>query len=148
MTRSPGTPQGTHEDLHRHDDVAVGSERAFGIVFAVVFTVIALFPLLGGGPPFWWALAVAAAFLVLALAAPRVLRPLNLLWFRFGLLLHKVVSPLIMGLLFFVTVTPMALALRLLGKDPLRRSFDPAADSYWIHRDPPGPAPETMKNQF
>ncbi|MCB2099762.1 MAG: hypothetical protein KDE22_02750 [Rhodobacterales bacterium] len=145
---TPKQPQGTHEDLHRHDDVKVGSERAFGLVFAAVFTIIALVPLIKGADPRWWSLAVAAVFGVLAFVAPKVLRPLNLVWFKFGLLLHKIVSPLIMGLLFFVTVTPMALLLRLLGKDPLHRSFDPKADSYWIRRDPPGPAPETMKNQF
>ena len=79
---------------------------------------------------------------------PKILSPLNRLWFRFGLLLHHIVNPVVMALLFFTTVTPMALIMRLLGKDPLRRKFDPEADSYWIPRQPAGPAPETMKNQF
>jgi len=73
---------------------------------------------------------------------------LNKLWFHFGLLLHKIVSPLVMGLLFFVTVTPIGLLMRTLGKTPLKLEFDKDADSYWILRDPPGPAPDTMKRQF
>jgi len=95
-----------------------------------------------------WASAVAAGFALVALLAPRLLRPLNQAWFRFGMLLHRVVSPLVMGLLFFVTVTPIGLLMRLTGKDPLRLRFDPAADSYWIDREPPGPPPDSMRNQF
>ena len=137
-----------HEDLSRSGDVKVGSERGFGIVFAVVFAIIGLWPLLGDGPVRLWSLGVAAGFLAAAFLVPAALRPLNKLWFKFGLVLHKIVNPLVMGLLFFVTVTPTALIMRALGKDPLNRRFDPNADSYWIPRDPPGPAPETMRNQF
>ncbi|MCP5370572.1 MAG: hypothetical protein H6907_02470 [Hyphomicrobiales bacterium] len=137
-----------HEDFGRQERGKAGSDRAFGIVFAVAFAVVAAWPLMHGGPVRWWAVAVAGVFLVLALAVPKVLYPLNLVWFEFGLLLHKVVSPLVMGLLFFLTLTPLAFLMRLAGKDPLRLRFDPKADSYWIHRDPPGPPPETMRNQF
>lgn len=137
-----------HEDYARDDGVKVGSEKGFGIVFAVVFAIIALFPLFGGGPVRVWALAIAAAFLVCGFFIPAALRPLNRVWFKFGLLLHKIVSPLIMGLLFYVTVTPIALIMRLAGKDPLRLKMDRTATSYWIERDPPGPAPESMKQQF
>jgi hypothetical protein len=137
-----------HEDYARDDDTKMGSEKGFGIVFAVVFAVIALFPLLHGGGVRWWSAAVAAGFLVCGFAFPAVLRPLNRVWFKFGLLLHKIISPIIMGLLFYVTVTPIAVIMRLMGKDPLRLQFDPQATTYWIDRDPPGPAPETMKNQF
>jgi large-conductance mechanosensitive channel len=87
-------------------------------------------------------------FLAAASLAPRALKPLNRLWFLFGAFLHKIVSPLVMALLFFVTVTPIAILMRLAGKDPLRLKFDRAAKSYWIERTPPGPAPETMRNQF
>lgn len=139
---------GTHEDLNRHGDVQVGSEKSFGIVFAVVFAVIALFPLIKGLPPRYWALGVAAVFLVLAYVAPKALKPLNILWFKFGMLLYKFVNPLVMGLLFFTTVTPIGLLMRATGKDPLNRSFDKNAKSYWIERDPPGPEPQSMKNQF
>ena len=103
---------------------------------------------MGGGQVRIWAIGIAAAFAVVALARPGVLAPLNRLWTRFGLLLHKVVSPLIMGMLFYLTVTPIGLLMRAMGKDPLRLRPDPDAASYWIERDPPGPPPETMKNQF
>jgi len=140
--------KGLHEDFSREDDVRAGSERAFGIVFAVVFTIIGLWPLLDGEPFRIWALAIAGIFLTAGLLLPVVLKPLNRAWFLFGLALHKIVNPLIMGLLFFLTVTPIALMMRVVGKDPLQRKFDPDAETYWIKRDPPGPAPDSMRQQF
>ena len=137
-----------HERLTSDEQVQTSSNRAFGIVFAVVFSVIALWPLLPGNTPHWWALAVAAVFGGLALAWPLVLAPLNRLWLRFGLLLNSITNPLLMGLLFYGIITPFGLIMRLLGKDLLRLRFDPSAESYWIERVPPGPAPETIKNQF
>ena len=137
-----------HEDLDRTQEVKLGSERGFGFVFAVVFALVGAWPLTGDGPPRWWSLAVAGVFVALALAAPRALAPLNRLWFRFGLLLHRVINPLVMGLLFYVAVTPTGLIMRLLGKDLLGRRFDPEAETYWISREPPGPEPGSMKNQF
>lgn len=139
---------GTHEALNRENEVKVGSDRAFGVVFAVVFTIIGLLPLWSGGEVRIWSLSVAGVFLAAALAYPAILNPLNRLWFRFGLLLHKVVNPIIMALMFFVAVTPVALIMRALGKRPLKLSFEPDATSYWIVRDPPGPKPESMRNQF
>ncbi len=141
-------PSQLHEDFARDDKVEGSSDRSFGFVFAAVFTLIGLWPLMGGGQVRIWALGIAAAFAVVVLARPGLLAPLNRLWTRFGLLLHKVVSPLIMGMLFYLTVTPIGLLMRAMGKDPLRLRPDPDAASYWIERDPPGPAPETMKNQF
>jgi len=137
-----------HEDFSRRGEIEAGSERTFGIVFFAVFAIMGLYPLLNGGEARIWALIIAGAFLLAALVAPRILRPLNRLWSRFGLLLHNVVSPVIMGLLFFVAVTPTALIMRLAGKDPLRLRFDPEARTYWIDRQPPGPEPKTMRNQF
>ena len=95
-----------------------------------------------------WALPVAAAFLVISYTYPKVLAPLNLLWMKFGLLLHKVVTPVILGLLFFATITPIGLLARACGKDFLRLRLDRGAKSYWIERAPPGPPPQSMKNQF
>jgi predicted membrane metal-binding protein len=138
----------SHESFARDDDVRGSSNRQFGLVFAVVFAVIAAWPLLHGRPPRWWSLAVAALFLLLALALPGVLAPLNRLWLRFGLLLHAVVSPVVLGLVFFSTVTPIGLVLRLLGKDLLRLRLEPEATSYWIERRPPGPGGDTMPRQF
>lgn len=137
-----------HEDLGRIGKVEGSSDRVFGFVFAVVFLVIGLWPLLGGSGPRFWSLFLAGGFALLALAFPRVLSPLNRLWTRFGLLLHRIVSPLVLGLIFTVAVTPVALMMRLFGKDPLRRRYDSGAESYWIEREDPGPAPETMRNQF
>ncbi len=146
MRRDGGV--GHHEDLRREEAVQGSSDRAFGVVFTVVFAVIGFWPLIGAAEPRWWALAVAGLFLVAALVRPVLLAPLNRLWLRFGLLLHRVVNPIVMGFLFFAVVTPVGLLMRMTGKDPLRLRPDPRAKSYWIAREPPGPAPETMKNQF
>lgn len=139
---------GAHESYYREEELVGSSDRSLGIVFCVVFSLIGLWPVLDGNPPRWWSFGIAAAFLGAGLWIPRVLSPLNRVWLRFGLLLHRIVNPMIMGLLFYVCVTPMGLVLRLLGKDPLRKRFDPKVDSYWIERKPPGPKPETMKNQY
>ena len=136
------------EDFNRDDDVKVGSDRSFGFVFAAFFTIIGLWPLVGGHPMRIWALALAVVFVLVSLIYPRLLKPLNIVWFKFGMLLHKIMNPLIMGLLFFVTLTPIALIMKALGKTPISRHFDPDAPSYWIERTPPGPAPDSMKNQF
>ena len=138
----------THENQAHTDGVRPGSERAFGLVFSAVFAIIALFPLIEGSPIRIWSVWSAAGFLVVALAIPNVLKPLNIIWFKFGLILHKIVNPVIMGLLFFLTITPTGLIMRALGKDPLRLKKDPDAETYWISRTPPGPEPKTMKNQF
>lgn len=137
-----------HEDFGREAPAKAGSERAFGVVFAAVFAIIGLWPLIAGAVPRLWALGVAAVFLLAALLLPKALGPLNRLWFKFGLLLHRIVSPLAMGFLFFVTVTPVALIVRLCGKDVLNLRFQRDAKSYWIERTPPGPAPDTMRRQF
>ena len=137
-----------HESYERSEDVHGSSDRSFGIVFAIVFGVIGLLPLVFGGGVRLWSLGVGAAFLLAAVVVPSVLAPLNRLWLRFGLLLHRIVSPLVLGIMFFVVITPMALVMRALGKDLLRLRFDRAAASYWIDRTPPGPPPESMKDQF
>jgi hypothetical protein len=137
-----------HENLAPRDPVKGSSNRGFGLVFVVVFTIVALAPLRHGEPLRLWSLGLAALFLGAALIAPHLLAPLNRLWTRFGLLLHGVVNPIVMGLLFFVTVTPIGLMMRVLGKDPLRLRFDREARSYWIERRPPGPAPQSMRQQF
>jgi hypothetical protein len=130
------------------DEPAMGSDRNFGFVFAGVFAVIALWPLVGGHAPRWWGLAVGAVFALVALAKPAWLHPLNYLWFRFGTLLARVVAPVVMAAVFFLCVTPMGLIMRLMGKDLLSVRRAGEAKSYWIAREPPGPEPGTMKNQF
>lgn len=140
--------RGFHEQFNRDDAVKAGSERAFGLVFAAVFILVGLWPLISAGGVRVWALAVAALFAAAAVFAPGILKPLNRVWFLFGKLLHAIVNPLVMALLFFVTVTPIALLMRVAGKDPLRLKFDRAAKSYWIERTPPGPEPDSMRRQF
>jgi hypothetical protein len=137
-----------HETLKSNRKVELGSNRTFGLVFAGGFAFLAIWPLIRHGEGVrWWELAVAAALLGVALRADHLLGPLNKLWFRFGLLLHSIVSPLVMGGLFFCAVTPVALMLKLTGKDLLRlRRND--AESYWIEREPPGPAKDSMGQQF
>jgi hypothetical protein len=138
----------THEDLRREGEVKRSSDRSFGIVFAVVFLLLALAPLRHGLPVRWWALALSLAFALVALIAPRLLKPLNKLWAKVGDLMHKVTSPLIMGLLFFVALTPCAAVMRAMGKDPLQLKRKPGGDSYWIQRTPPGPAPDSLNQAF
>ena len=137
-----------HEDLTREQDVEGSSDRSFGVVFAVVFLVLAVWPLLHGETLRWWALVVAAVFGLIALVKPALLAWLNRQWMKLGILLGKVVSPIALGVLFYGVITPIGAVLRLAGKDPLRLRFDRAADTYWIRRDPPGPPPDSMTNQF
>jgi hypothetical protein len=139
---------GFHENLSREEAVAGPSNRSFGLTFAVVFLLI-------GGLLAWrghgWGYGVVVAgvgFAVVAFAAPRLLTPLNRVWLRVGLALHHVVNPVIMGALFYLTITPVGVVMRLAGKDFLRLKFDPGASTYWIERRPPGPKPDTMRNQF
>ena len=138
----------THESFAREDKTQVGSERSFGIVMAVVFALIAALNLWHEGRVWPWLGGIAALFLAAAYLWPAGLKPLNKLWFRFGLLLHAVISPLVMGLLFYVAVLPTGLVMRAMGRDLLRLKREPDSDSYWIVRRPPGPEPQTMKDQF
>ena len=137
-----------HEDFSREEEPKGSSDRVFGLTFAAAFAVLALGPIVRHRPVRSWALAVAAAFLVVALLRAQLLGPGNRLWLRLGLLLQRLVTPAVMALLFYGTVTPMALVLRLLGKDLLRLRIDRMARTYWIERTPPGPAPDTMRRQF
>jgi hypothetical protein len=127
------------------------SERSFGLLFAVVFA------LLGAYGWFFqnWSLlvvlslvAVALAFVLLGFVAPKVLGPLNWLWFQLGLLLGKIVSPIVLGAIFFLMLTPVSLVTRLFGRDELRLKRKATQTTYWLDRAPPGPEPESFKNQF
>ncbi|HYI45235.1 MAG TPA: SxtJ family membrane protein [Actinomycetota bacterium] len=135
------------QDLGRANEPPKLSNRAFGAGFAVVFAIIALLPLLLEGHIRWWAAGVSGAFLLLALVVPSVLGPLNRVWMRVAALVQKVVNPVVIGVLFFVVITPVGLVMRLFGRDPLKRKRSDA-NTYWIERDPPGPDPEGMINQF
>jgi hypothetical protein len=138
----------THESFDRELVPEGSSDRSFGLVFTAFFALVGVWPLVHRRPLRLWAFFVSAAFLLVALALPRVLHPLNLLWARFGRLLSKVTNPIITGLMFYVIFTPAGLLLRLFGKDLLRLKYDRSATSYWIRRDPAGLVPESMRNQF
>lgn len=141
-------PTASHEDFSRATPVTGSSDRSFGLVFAAFLALVGLSPLLHHRGPRLEALVPAALFLAAALVAPTLLAPLNRLWFRFGLLLHRLVSPVMMAAIFYLVVTPAGLLMRWRGKDPLHRRFDRAATSYWIVRQPPGPPAGSMSNQF
>ena len=124
------------------------SDRSFGMVFFGFFVVIGSWPLLYNQPVRLWSYLIAAAFFIVALIIPKILRPLNRLWMKFGLLLNRVVSPIVMALLFFLTLLPIGILMRLFGKKTLELEFKPDKTSYWINRDNPGPEPESIKNQY
>lgn len=138
----------THETLSSTPPPKVGSNRNFGLVFATVFTLIALIPLFHQNSPRWWAAAIAAAFLLISLIAPALLGPFNKAWHHFGLLLGNIVAPVVMGLVFLLALTPIGALMRLTGKDPLSRRFDPQATSYWVPKEATENWAESLKNQF
>ena len=125
-----------------------GSDRSFGYVFGALFAIIGAYPLVKGLPPQLWSLLLGALFTVLAALRPSLLAPLNWLWTKLGLALNRVVSPIALLLVYCLAIVPMGLALRALGKDPLRLRLDREASTYWITRMPPGRADEQMKRQF
>ncbi len=124
------------------------SDSSFGFVFAVVFAIVGAWPLIRGGTPRWGAFGIAVVFALIAFTQPQILRPLNRAWQLIGLLLHRVMSPLVMSAIFFLCVTPIAVIMRWRGKDvlSLKRRSDLA--SYWITCEPPPPHAESMKRQF
>ena len=126
------------------DDVKISSNRSFGIVFFVVFLLIALYPLINEEELRIWSLIISIVFLILGLLNSKILAPLNKIWFKFGIFLGKMVSPLIMGIIFFLVVTPTGLIMRILGKDILNLK-NKKNKSYWIEKTGPK---SKMKNQF
>ena len=126
------------------DDVKVSSNRSFGIVFFIVFFIITFYPLIHNGEIRIWSIIISLIFLILGLLKSKILAPLNKLWFKFGMFLGKVVSPLIMGIIFFLVVTPIGLFMRFLGKDLLNLKYN-KNKTYWIEKKGPK---SKMKNQF
>ena len=126
------------------DDIKIGSNKSFGLVFFVVFLIIATYPLINGDELRLWSLIISIVFLFLGLFNSKILNPLNKLWFKFGIFLGKIISPLVMGIIFFLVVTPIGLLMRLLNKDLLNLRFNNNG-SYWIEKTEPK---SKMKNQF
>jgi saxitoxin biosynthesis operon SxtJ-like protein len=137
-----------HENFQRPEDIALGSERGFGFVFAAFCAIVAAYMLWHTRLAFWAWIAAAVTFVALATLLPRVLRPLNIAWSKLGLLIHHIVSPVMLALMFFAVFTPIAAWMRMTKSRPLRLQFEPDARSYWIVRDPPGPGASSFRNQF
>ena len=129
-------------------EVRRGSERNFGLVFAGFFAVLFLLGLWKGSGTTWLWAGLSVVMAGLAVFAPGVLRRPNKAWHTFGMLLGRIVGPIVMVTLFFAVVTPLAVLMRLFGKDPLRLRWDRSAKTYWIDRTPPGPPPDSMPLQF
>ena len=126
------------------DDVKLSSNRSFGIVFFVVFLLIALYPFTYGEELRIWSIIISIIFLILGFLNSKILAPLNKIWFKFGILLGKIISPLIMGIIFFLVVTPIGLIIKLFGKDVLNLKYN-KNKSYWIEKNGPK---SNMKKQF
>ncbi|MEE2745542.1 MAG: SxtJ family membrane protein [Pseudomonadota bacterium] len=126
----------------------LSSNKAFGLVFSIVFLLLSVWPTFSGSELRVWALLTAILLALISFIKPTVLKPFNNLWMQFGLLLHKIAGPIVMGLLFYLVLTPTALLMRIFKKRPIPLKFDRSLNSYWVRREPPGPDPDTMKNQF
>ena len=137
----------THESFDR-GEVKASSDRSFGLVFAAVFAIVAFWPLMSGGGARLWALALAAFFVATAVVRPRLLRPLSRAWFKIGLILHHVMTPIVMGVIFVLGVVPTAVVMRMRRKDLLRIDPRRRGETNWVVRTPPGPSPDTMKHLF
>jgi len=138
----------THEVFSRGERVAGGSDRSFGLTMAAALGVLTLLNAWHSGRLWPWTGGLSVLFLSTGLLWPSVLNPLNRKWLKFGEILHSLVNPIVMALLFYGTVLPTGLVMRALGKDLLRLKRQTGVESYWIVRAPAGPAPETMKDQF
>jgi len=130
------------------EPVKAASDRSFGIVFAVLFAVYGAWPLVSGNAPRIWPLTIAGALALIAALSPHWLAPLNRAWLRFGALLHRVATPIVLGIMYLLGIATTGLIRRAAGKDPLRLRWDKNLPSYWIERKPAGPDPRSMTRQF
>ena len=130
--------------MKNNNNIKIGSNKSFGLVFFIFFLIVSLYPLVNGEDIRKWSLVFSIIFLVLGLTNSKILNPLNKLWFKFGIFLGKIMSPVIMGIIFFLVVTPIGLLMRLFGKDILNLKFNNKA-TYWIEKNGPK---SKMRNQF
>ena len=128
----------------RNNDIKIGSNKSFGVVFFIVFLLISLYPLIYSEEIRVWALVISLIFLILGVFNSKILSPLNKVWFKFGIILGKIVSPFVMGVIFFFVVTPIGIIMRIFGKDLLNLKYN-KDESYWIEKKGPK---SKMKNQF
>ena len=127
------------------DKIKISSNRSFGLLFFVVFLIVSLWPLTHEGSIRIWSVIISAVFLILGLINSRLLTPLNVLWFKLGMILGAIISPIVMGIVFFLVVTPTGFILRIMGKDLLNKKYDKEKETYWIKREA---SIGTMKRQF
>tara|TARA_B100000029_G_scaffold347872_1_gene340220 strand:+ start:223 stop:618 length:396 start_codon:yes stop_codon:yes gene_type:complete len=131
--------------MQKNSKIKINSNRSFGVVFFFVFLIISLWPLLNGNPLRVWSIIVAIIFLILGLINSNFLTPLNKLWFKLGKLLGFIVAPIVMGVIFFLVITPTGFIMKMLGKDLLNKKYNNKIKSYWINREK---SKSTMKQQF
>ena len=131
--------------MFNKSEIKISSNRNFGLVFFFVFLIVSLWPLLNENSPRIWSIVIAVIFLILGLLNSKLLTPLNMLWFKFGLFLGSIISPIIMGIIFFLVIAPTGLVMKLMGKDLLDKKYDNKKKSYWINRTK---TKNTMKQQF
>ena len=129
----------------KNNKIKISSNKSFGIVFFTVFLIIAIWPLLNGYEIRYWSLIISIVFLFLGILNSKILTPLNKTWFKIGILLGNIISPIIMSIIFFLVVTPTGIIMRLLGKDLLRQKINKSKKSYWIKNIT---SLDSMKNQF
>ena len=139
----------SHETIVRHDVVEPGSDRSFGLIVGGILAALGAYQYFAGNSLFPWFGGIGGLLIPFGLAMPKALHPLNIAWMRLGLLLGRIVTPVVMLLVYLVSIVPIGLLLRVSGKDLLRlKKKTEAGESYWIQRDPPGPTPESLKDQF
>jgi hypothetical protein len=124
------------------------SNRSFGCLFTVFFTLVGVYSLWREGTAYPWMFGLAGITAAVTMVSPRWLAPLNRAWMQFGELLHRVVSPLVLGIIFYGVFTPVGLVMRIAQRDAMKRRFEPGAPTYWVERDPPGPADDSFQDQF
>jgi hypothetical protein len=125
--------------------IKISSNRNFGLVFFIVFLIVSTWPLTNEEPVRIWSAIISLVFLILGLMNSKLLTPLNKLWFKFGMILGVIVAPVVMGVVFFIVITPTGFIMRIMGKDLLKKRYDKKKETYWIKRDQPV---RTMKKQF
>jgi len=126
-------------------NIKISSNRNFGLVFFFIFLVVSIWPLTHNESPRIWSAIISLAFLILVLTRSKLLTPLNRLWAKFGIILGAIIAPIVMGVVFFLVVTPIGLVMKIIGKDLLSIKYDKKKETYWIKRDKPT---STMKQQF
>ena len=125
-------------------EIKISSNRSFGIVFSIFFSLVGIYLLLNNSSVYYWSFLISLIFLILGLLNSKILGPLNQIWFKFGILLGKVVSPIVMGIIFFLVITPIAILLKIFGKDVLKLKLN-NNETYWIEKNEPK---SDMKKQF